>query len=76
MVIKYKRYITRTNYVGLFSLLINDSKKTVLVSGPNRSGSTRDKMTAAEIEKNREWAINKAKTFELLGYSVASMQSA
>lgn len=61
----------RTQYVaGLFELRICDGAKMVAVVGPRHHGSTRDRMTAGEVENLRQYANKKARQFEMIGYNV------
>ena len=63
-------HTVRTEYCGLFQVRICDGEKMVAVVGPYRRGAERDRMMESEVERNREWAMARARRFESLGYSV------
>ena len=62
----------RTEYIcGLFEVRICDVLKMVAVVGPKRTGSESQRITDPEVEKLRQYAIDRTKhRYELLGYQV------
>ena len=65
---------TRVQYCGLFQLEICDNLKKVSVIGPRRSKAGADRVGKGTIDKNLDWAVSKAKEYEMLGYQVQGCQ--